>query len=86
VLVVDDEVVVLAADRGAPDPQALESGGVDQASRGVARWVAEDAAGRAAADGLVLAPPTPDVVEAGADDLRFVGCEQERGADHDLGR
>src|SRR5215470_4653029 len=39
--VIDDEIRVLLRHRGAADAKALESGGLDEARRVIARWIGE---------------------------------------------
>ena len=75
---------MLLADRGAPDPGALEAGRVDQPAGRVADWVPEVAAGARDAQRLVRLAPVPDRIETLADLVRGGGRKAERGAQDDI--
>ena len=66
------------------DAAALEPGGIDQPAGGVARRVAEDAAGAGQIERLMVAAPAPDLVQASLDRGRIGRSQQERGLEDDL--
>src|SRR5689334_23241017 len=81
-LVVDDEVGVLFADRGATDAHAFHAQAINQATSGVARWVAKDTSRRGLTERLMLLTPLANVVESFADDRRL-GLLQVEGGPRD---
>ena len=87
VLVVDDEVGVLLADRRAADARALEAEPIDErAGREPSAGLRKTLPADGMPERLVRLAPAADLVEALGDDVRIGRLELEGRPGHDVGR